>query len=104
MRTVYLMRQYGMARLDGEQLVVFQRDEEIERVGLPQLDQILVMGNVQLSTPLLRACLQRRIPVVFVSQQGWCQGRLQPLATAYRHRGVTRSSLARAKGWSRRDV
>jgi CRISPR-associated protein Cas1 len=86
MRTVYLMRQYGTARLDGEQLVVFQQDEEIERVGLPQLDQILVMGNVQLSTPLLRACLQRRIPVVFVSQQGWCQGRLQPLATAYRHR------------------
>jgi CRISPR/Cas system-associated endonuclease Cas1 len=41
MRTVYLMRPYGTARLDGEQLVVHQRAEEIERVGLPQVDQIL---------------------------------------------------------------
>jgi CRISPR-associated protein Cas1 len=86
MRTVYLMRPYGTARLDGEQLVVHQRAEEIERVGLPQVDQILVMGNVQLSTPLLRSCLQRRIPVVFVNPHGWCQGRLHPLDVTYRHR------------------
>jgi len=93
MRTIYLMRQYGTARLDGEQLVVRQREEEIERVGLPLVDQILVMGNVQLSTPLLRACLQRQIPVVFVSRQGWCDGRLQPLTIAYRHRARYQQQL-----------
>lgn len=86
MRTVYLLRQHGTARLDGEQLVVRQGTEEIDRVSLPLVDQILVMGNVQLSTPLLKACLQRQIPVVFVTRQGWCQGRLQPLECGYRHR------------------
>ena len=86
MRTVYLLRSYGMARLDGEQLVVQQRGEEIERVGLPLVDQILVMGNVQLSTPLIRACLVRQIPVVYLNRQGWCHGRLQPLEKGYRHR------------------
>jgi CRISPR-associated protein Cas1 len=86
MRTVYLLRQHGTARLEGEQLVVRQGAEEIDRVSLPLVDQILVMGNVQLSTPLLRACLQRQIPVVFVTRQGWCQGRLQPLECGYRHR------------------
>jgi CRISPR-associated protein Cas1 len=72
MRTIYLMRPYGTARLDGEQLVVRQREEEIERVGLPLVDQILV---------------------VFVSRQGWCDGRLQPLAIAYRHRARYQQQL-----------
>lgn len=93
MRTVYLLRQFGTARLEGEQLVVRQRDGEVERVGLPLIDQILVMGNVQLSTPLLRSCLQRGIPVVFLNRQGWCQGRLQPLENGYRHRGRYQQQL-----------
>ena len=93
MRTVYLLRQYGMARLEGEQLVVQQRGEEIERVGLPLVDQILVMGNVQLSTPLIRACLQRQIAVVYLNRQGWCHGRLQPLESGYRHRSRYQQQL-----------
>lgn len=94
MRTVYLLRSHGSAGLDGEQLVVRCRGEEIERVGLPLVDQILVMGNVQLTTPLLRACLQRQVPIVFVNRQGWCQGRLHPLAAVYRHRARHQQQLA----------
>lgn len=93
MRTVYLLRSHGTASLDGEQLVVRCRGEEIERVGLPLVDQILVMGNLQLSTPLIRACLQRRVPVVFVNRQGWCQGRVHPLESGYRHRGRHQQQL-----------
>jgi CRISPR-associated protein Cas1 len=93
MRTVYLMRKYGTASIDGEQLVVRQQKAEIERVGLPLVDQILVLGNMQLSTPLLRACLQRRIPVVFLNHQGWCHGRLQPLEAGYRHRSRYQQQL-----------
>ena len=93
MRTVYLLRQYGTARLDGEQLVVRHGDQEIDRVGLPLVDQILVMGNMQLSTPLLRACLTRQIPIVFVTAHGWCQGRVQPLERGYRHRGRYQQQL-----------
>lgn len=97
MRTVYLLRQYGMARLEGEQLVVNQRGEEIERVGLPLVDQILVMGNVQLSTPLIRACLQRQIPVVYLNRHGWCHGRLQPLESGYRHRSRYQQQLGQGE-------
>lgn len=93
MRTVYLLRQYGMARLEGEQLVVQQGGEEIERVGLPLVDQILILGNIQLSTPLLRSCLQRGIPVVFLNRQGWCHGRLQPIESGYRHRARYQQQL-----------
>lgn len=93
MRTVYLLRSHGTAGLDGEQLVVRYRGEEIDRVGLPLVDQILVMGNVQLSTPLIRACLVRQVPVVFLNHQGWCQGRLNPLASGYRHRARYQQQL-----------
>lgn len=93
MRTVYLIRRFGTAGLEGEQLVVRHRGEEIERVGLPLVDQILVMGNVQLSTPLIRACLARGVPVVFVNRGGWCQGRLHPLEQGYRHRSRYQQQL-----------
>jgi CRISPR-associated protein Cas1 len=84
---------WGTAGLVGEQLVVRHRGEEIDWVGLPLVDQVVVMGNVQLSTPLLRACLVRQVPVVFVNRQGWCQGRLHPLEAGYRHRGRYQQQL-----------
>lgn len=82
MRSLYLLRSYGSAGLDGEQL--------------PLLDQILVMGNLQLSTPLIRACLKRGLPVAFLSRNGWCHGRLQPIDGAYRHRGRHQLMLGEA--------
>jgi CRISPR/Cas system-associated endonuclease Cas1 len=36
-------------------VVVRCGEEEVQRLPLPQLDQILVHGNLQLTTPLIRA-------------------------------------------------
>jgi CRISPR-associated protein Cas1 len=96
MRSLYLLRSYGSAGLDGEQLVVRSGGEDHQRVPLPLLDQILVMGNLQLSTPLIRACLQRGIPVAYLSRHGWCYGRLQPVEGGYRHRGRHQLMLGEA--------
>ena len=97
MRTLYLLRSHGMAGVEGEQVVVRCGGEELERVRLPLLDQILVMGNLQLSTPLIKACLTRRIPIAFLSRHGWCQGRVQPLEGGYRHRGRYQALLGEAE-------
>jgi len=86
MRSLYLLRPFGTAGLKGEQVVVSCGEEELERVPLPQLDQILVYGNLQLTTPLIRACLERQVSIAYFSQAGWCQGRLHPIETGYRHR------------------
>jgi CRISPR-associated protein Cas1 len=86
MRSLYLLRTHGRVALEGEQVVVSCGEEELERVALPQLDQILVYGNWQLTTPLIRACLDRQVSIAFLSQAGWCQGRLHPIDTGYRHR------------------
>ena len=86
MRSLYLLRPFGTAGLEGEQVVVSCGEEELERVPLPQLDQILVYGNLQLTTPLIRACLERQVSIAYFSQAGWCQGRVHPIETGYRHR------------------
>lgn len=86
MRSLYLLRSHGQVSLDGEQVVVRCGEEELERVPLPQLDQILVHGNLQLTTPLIRACLERQVSITYFSQSGWCQGRIQPIEKGYRHR------------------
>ncbi|MCT0224001.1 CRISPR-associated endonuclease Cas1 [Synechococcus sp. CS-1328] len=86
MRTLYLLRSHGTAGVEGEQVVVRCAGEELERIRLPMLDQILVMGNLQLTTPLIRACLTRGVVIAYLSRHGWCHGRLQPVEAGYRHR------------------
>jgi CRISPR-associated protein Cas1 len=94
MRSLYLLQAFGQAGLEGEQVVIRRGGELLERVRLPLLDQILVMGNVQLSTPLLRACLRRDVAVAYLSRTGWCHGRLIPVERGYRHRSRYQLNLA----------
>lgn len=86
MRTLYLLRPHGTAALDGEQLVVKSNDQELDRTPLPLLDQILVMGQQELSTQLIRACLGRGIPIAYLTSHGQCLGRLQPVDGGDRRR------------------
>ena len=96
MRTLYLLQSYGKAGLAGEEVVIRQGDEELQRAQLPLLDQILVMGQMQLSTALIKACGQRNVAVAYLSRSGWCHGRLQPLKQSYRHRSRYQMTLTEA--------
>jgi len=93
MRSLYLLRPHGTAGIEGEQLVVRSDEQELDRMGLPLLDQILVVGQMQLTTQLIRACLKRGIPIIYLSSSGHCLGRLQPLEGGYRHRARRQAEL-----------
>jgi CRISPR-associated protein Cas1 len=100
MRSLYLLRPHGTAGIEGEQLVVRSEEQELDRMGLPLLDQILVVGQMQLTTQLIRACLRRGIPIAYLSSSGHCLGRLQPswkAATAIEP--AARPSCRRSDGW-----
>ena len=97
MRTLYLLRPHGTAGIDGEQLVVSSGEQELDRMALPLLDQILVMGHLQLTTQLIRACLRRGIPIAYLTSGGQCLGRLQPLEGGYRHRARRQAELPEAQ-------
>ena len=97
MRSLYLLRPHGTAGIEGEQLVVRSEEQELDRMGLPLLDQILVVGQMQLTTQLIRACLRRGIPIAYLSSSGHCLGRIQPLEGGYRHRARRQGELSQER-------
>ena len=51
---------------------------------LPLLEQVLVFGKSQLTTQVIRACLWRNIPIVYLSRMGYCYGRIIAIEQGYR--------------------
>lgn len=54
------------------------------QVQLPLLEQILVFGKSQITTQVIRACLQRNIPIAYLPRMGYCYGRILPVERGYR--------------------
>ena len=84
MRTLYLSLQGCHLSLEQEQLIIQRQKVEIQRVQLPLTEQILVFGNSQITTPAIRACLQRDIPIAYLSRLGYCYGRTLSIERGYR--------------------
>lgn len=58
----------------GETLVVSDRDETLQTARLIDVSQLVLMGNVSVSTPVLHELMRREIPVSFHSYGGWFIG------------------------------
>ena len=83
MSTLYLTEQYHYVKLEGESLRVqaSQRGERsapgaIVRIPLNKIEQVMVLGEITLSTPALHALLERRIPVHYLTAYGRSCGAL----------------------------
>ncbi len=71
----------------GERLLVVKESETIRDIPLIHLGQVVICGNVSLTTPAMQTLLHEGIPVVFLSAYGRYQGALTPQ--------VSRNSLLR---------
>lgn len=60
--------------LEGDQLVVRHHQDPEERFALETVSQVVLMGPVSITTPAMHRCLDRHIPVVFLSGAGWFYG------------------------------
>lgn len=58
----------------GETLEVTVDDEKAQSVRLRDVSQVIVMGNVYITTPCLQELMQREIPVSWHSYGGWFMG------------------------------
>jgi len=65
-----------LRKLDGEYLI--EHKGEVTRFPSAQVDRIVLMGNVQLSTQVVASLLNDSIPVCFLSSHGSYRGRLSP--------------------------
>ena len=76
MANYYVKDQGASIAKQGERLVVAKGNQVIAYIPLHQLDQLTLMGNVQITTQAMAQLLQTQIDVVFMTQHGRVRGRL----------------------------
>lgn len=83
MATLYLREQGSVLRRVGERLVVTKDHERLEDVPIIHVEQVVVMGNIQVTTPAVALLLQREVDVVFLSSRGKFRGRLMTTGSRF---------------------
>jgi CRISPR-associated protein Cas1 len=89
MTTLYLREQGAVLRRVGERLVVTKNHDRLEDVPIIHVKQVVVMGNIQVTTPAVALLLQEEVDVVFLSSRGKFRGRLMTTGSRFaklRHR------------------
>jgi CRISPR-associated protein Cas1 len=77
LNTLYLQEQGSIMRKDGERFSIEKEGAVVNEVIVRRIEQVVVFGNVALTTPVMQYCLQNEIPVTFLSQHGSYFGRLE---------------------------
>ena len=85
---LYVDEQGCAIKKTGERILVAKENEILRDIPLIHLGQVVISGNVNLTTPAMQTLLHEGIPVVFLSAYGRYHGALTPQ--------VSRNSLLRA--------
>jgi CRISPR-associated protein Cas1 len=76
MTQIYVKEQGATVRRNGERLVISRQGVVVDEFPLQNVDQVVLMGNVQLTTPAAVTLLENKVDVVFLSSYGKFRGRL----------------------------
>lgn len=77
MRTLYLQQQGSVLSKEQERLIVSFDKEVITEIPILKVEQVIIFGNIQLTTQAMQACLIRGIPITFLTGYGRYYGRLE---------------------------
>lgn len=94
LNTLYLQEQGSILRKDGERFSIEKGEQQLNEVIVRRIEQILVFGNIALTTPAMQHCMRNNIPVTFLSQHGSYFGRLE--ATTADHSAAERVQYLRS--------
>jgi len=81
LRSLYLMEQGAVLAKEDERFVVRKNSAILSKVPALKVDQILVFGNIQITTPAMQFCLMEDIPIFLLSSRGRYYGVIESLAT-----------------------
>ena len=84
---LYVDEQGCILKKTGERLLVVKEGETIRDIPLIHLGQVVLCGNISVTTPVMQTLLNDGIPVVYLSAYGRYQGTLTPQ--------ISRNSLLR---------
>lgn len=73
---VYLTEQGAVLNISGERIVLNKQGRPIAVFLSKDIDQIVIMGNIGITTQAMRFLLKRKIDTVFTSYSGKYEGRL----------------------------
>jgi len=76
MAAIYLIEQGTNIYKDYQRFIIHVSEKSKLEIPIREVEQILVFGNIQLSTPVIQTCLQEQIAVLFLSQSGQYHGHL----------------------------
>ncbi len=71
---LYVQAQRAKVAKSGETLVVTLDDEKVATARLDETSQVILMGNIYVTTPCLHELMWRQIPVTWHSYGGWFFG------------------------------
>ncbi len=72
----YVVQQNAKLRIENRRLQAELEGEALVSMPLGQVDQVVIFGNVGLTTPAIDALLEQGVEVIFLSQRGEYRGRL----------------------------
>jgi CRISPR-associated protein Cas1 len=75
MTILYVQEQGAVVRRDGEEVRVTMEDKVLTRAPVREVEQVVVCGNVQITTQAGALLLQHDVDVVFLSFHGTFRGR-----------------------------
>lgn len=78
-RTLYIDNSNIYLKKRDGRILVQKENETIHDIPMNAVDQIIIIGNAQISTQLINELLERRIPVYFSTSYGKCLGWLNPV-------------------------
>lgn len=70
LNTLYVTSQNRYLSLDGENVVILEKEQEVGRIPLHNLEAIVTFGYTGASPALMGACAQRNIGLTFLSGNG----------------------------------
>lgn len=81
LRAAYVNTQGLRIGKSGDVLQVKEKETVRQQIRLNEINQLNIMGNIQVSTQAIQALTQAEIPVCYFSQSGWFYGITQGLST-----------------------
>lgn len=83
MSVIYVREQGAVVRKHGEGLRVTEGERETFKIPLANVEQLIMMGNAQLTTPAAVMLLNAGVDVVFMSRYGKYRGRLVAMESKF---------------------
>jgi len=83
MPSLYVVEQGAKVHKENRRLVVTKEEQVLQSIPLIKLEQVLLFGNISITTPTLAWLMSQNIDVVFCDQQGRFKGRVVGSASGH---------------------